>query len=107
MRDFGGPARAPGRDFETDPLVAVLGTAGDTTVDQLVAGQALQAVLLTATEHHLAVSLLSQPIEVPAARDRLRKGLGRLGTPQMVLRIGYGRPGFATPRRAVEELIDG
>jgi hypothetical protein len=106
MRDFGGPPRAPGRDFESDPLVAVLGTAGDTLVDQLVAGQALQRVLLTATEHRLAVSMLSQPIEVPAARERLRRGLGRLGTPQMVLRIGYGRPGFPTPRRAVEDVID-
>ena len=106
MRDFGGPARAPGRDFETDPLVAVLGTAGDTFMDQLVAGQALQRVLLTATEHRLAVSVLSQPIEVPAARDRLRRGLGRLGAPQMVLRIGYGQPGFPTPRRPVGDVID-
>ena len=106
MRDFGGPARAPGRDFESDPLVAVLGTPGDTFRDQLVAGQALQRVLLTATEHRLAVSLLSQPIEVPAARDRLRRGLGRLGAPQMVLRIGYGQPGFPTPRRAAGDVID-
>ena len=107
MRDFGGPTRAPGRDYETDPLVAVLGTAGDTILDQLVAGQALQRVLLTATEHHVVVSMLSQPIEVPAARDRLRRGLGRLGSPQMVLRIGYGRPGFPTPRRPVAVVIAG
>ena len=105
MRDFGGPARASGRDFESDPLVAVLGTPGDTFRDQLVAGQALQRVLLTATEHRLAVSLLSQPIEVPAARERLRRGLGRLGAPQMVLRIGYGQPGFPTPRRPVSEVV--
>ncbi len=106
MRDFGGRARAPGRDYETDPLVAVLGTPGDTILDQLAAGQALQRVLLSATEHRLAVSMLSQPIEVPAARERLRKGLGRLGSPQMVLRIGYGRPGFPTPRRPVTDVID-
>jgi len=106
MRDFGGQPRPPGRDYETDPLVAVLGTAGDTFDDQLVAGQALQRVLLTATEHRLAVSLLSQPIEVPAAREQLRRGLGRLGAPQMVLRIGYGRPGFPTPRRPASEVID-
>ena len=42
MRDFGGPARTPGRDFESDPLVAVLGTTGDTVIDQIVVGQALQ-----------------------------------------------------------------
>jgi nitroreductase len=106
MRDFGGPARASGRDYETDPLVAVLGVAGDAPLDQLAAGQALQRVLLTATEHHLAVSLLSQPIEVPTARDRLRRGLHRHGVPQMVLRIGYGRPGYPTRRRPVADVID-
>jgi hypothetical protein len=106
MRNFGGGTRAPGRDFESDPLVAVLGTAGDTVLDQIVAGQALQRVLLTATDHHLAVSMLSQPIEVPAARERLRHGLGRIGSPQMVLRIGYGQPGFPTRRRPVADVID-
>jgi hypothetical protein len=106
MRDFGGPGRASGRDFETDPLVAVLGTPGDTVHDQLTAGQALQRVLLTATEHCLAASMISQPIEVPAARDRLRRGLGRSSIPQMVLRIGYGRPGFPTARRPIADTLD-
>lgn len=105
-RDFGGRPRAPGRDFENDPLVAVLGTVGDTVHDQLVAGQALQRVLLTATEHHLAASMLSQPIEVPAARERLRVSLGRGGDPQMLLRIGYGQPGYPTRRRAVSDVLD-
>ncbi len=106
MRPFGDHPRAPGRDFESDPLVAVLGTPGDTIHDHLVTGQALQRVLLTVTDHRLAASMLSQPIEVPAARERLRRGLGRLGTPQMVLRIGYGRPTFPTPRRPVADVID-
>ena len=106
LRDFGGGTRAPGREYETDPLVAVLGTPGDTVLDQLVAGQALQRVLLTATEHRLAVSMLSQPIEVPAARDQLRHALGRHGSPQLVLRIGYGQPGFPTRRRPIEEVIE-
>jgi hypothetical protein len=106
MRDFGGGTRAPGRDFESDPLVAVLGTTGDTVLDQLVAGQALQRVLLTATEHALSTSMLSQPIEVPAARERLRRSLGRLGSPQIVLRIGYGQLGFPTRRRPVADVLD-
>src|SRR5207248_1741600 len=106
MRDFGGPTRAPGRDFESDPLVAVLSTAGDTVHDQLVAGQALQRILLTATVPGLASSMLSQPIEVPAARERLRGGLSRRGCPQMVLRIGFGQPGFPTPRRPVTKVLD-
>ncbi|MFV2116657.1 Acg family FMN-binding oxidoreductase [Micromonospora sp. LOL_025] len=105
-RGFGGLDRAPGRDFEPEPLVAVLGSPGNTAVDQFVAGQALQRVLLTATDSGLAASLLSQPIEVPSARDQLRLSLGRFGTPQMVLRVGYGQPGWPTPRRDVDEVLD-
>jgi nitroreductase len=106
QRPFGVRTRAPGRDLEPEPLVAVLGSSGDTAADQIRAGQALQRVLLTATDARLAVSLLSQPIEVPAAREQLRLALGRYGTPQIVLRIGYGQPGWPTPRRDVDEVID-
>ncbi|MFI7492025.1 Acg family FMN-binding oxidoreductase [Micromonospora echinaurantiaca] len=105
-RGFGGLDRAPGRDFEPEPLVAVLGSAGNTAVDQVVAGQALQRVLLTATDSGLSASMLSQPIEVPGAREQLRLSLGRFGTPQMVLRIGYGQPGSPTPRRDVDEVLE-
>ncbi|KXK59873.1 nitroreductase [Micromonospora rosaria] len=105
-RGFGTRERAPGRDFEPEPLVAVLGSAGNTAADQVAAGQALQRVLLTATDAGLAASLLSQPIEVPGAREALRLSLGRFGTPQMVLRIGYGQPGWPTPRRDVNEVLD-
>lgn len=106
QRAFGVRTRAPGRDFEPEPLVGVLGSARNTARDQVNAGQALQRVLLTATDAGLAASLISQPIEVPAAREQLRLALGRSGTPQMVLRIGYGQPGPATPRRDPAEVID-
>jgi nitroreductase len=106
QRDFGSRRRAPGRDFEPEPLVAVLGFPGNTPGDQIAAGQVLQRLLLTATDAGLAVSLVSQPIEVPSAREQLRLALGRSGTPQMVMRIGYGQPGWPTPRRAVDTVID-
>lgn len=105
-RGFGGRDRAPGRDFEPEPLVAVLGSPGNTAVDQVIAGQALQRVLLTATDAGVSASMLSQPIEVPSAREQLRLSLGRFGTPQMVMRIGYGQPGWPTPRRDVDEVLD-
>jgi nitroreductase len=105
QRAFSDRRRAPGRDFEPEPLVAILGTAGDRPLDQLVAGQALQRVLLTVTAAGLACSMISQPIEVPAARDQLRRSLGRSGMPQMALRIGYGRPGRPARRRAVEDVL--
>lgn len=106
MRDFGGQPRPAGHQYEVQPLIGVLGTTGDSPADQVAAGQALQRVLLTATDRGLAVSLLSQPIDVPAAREQLRVGLRRFGNPQMVLRIGYGEPGSPTPRRPLADVID-
>jgi hypothetical protein len=106
QRPFGDRRRAPGRDFEPEPLIGILGSAGDTPADQINAGQALQRVLLTATDAGLASSMMSQPIEVPAARDQLRRSLGRSGVPQMALRIGYGHPGHPTPKRDLTDVLE-
>ena len=105
QREFGVHRRGPGRDFEPEPLVAILGTSGDTPHDQIAAGQALQRVLLTATNSGLASSMISQPIEVPAARDQLRRSLGRRGVPQMAIRIGYGDPTTPSARRDVTDVL--
>jgi hypothetical protein len=109
QRDFtGGAARAAAGDrrFEREPLVAVLtshlsGRAGD-----LQAGQALQRVLLTATADGLAVSFLSQIVEVPRTREQLRHLIRATRPPHAVLRIGRGYPVPATPRRQVLDLLD-
>ena len=104
-RDFGG-AELPGhRDFERDPLLAVVGGAGDWPADQVQVGQALQRVLLTATDLGLAASMFSQPIEVPAVREQLRLALGRSAPPQMLLRFGYAIPAPASPRRSVADVV--
>jgi hypothetical protein len=106
QRAYSDRPRAPGRDFEPEPLIAILGSTGDTATDQINAGQALQRVLLTVTDAGLAASLISQPIEVTGARDQLSRSLGsRFGTPQMALRIGYGQPGSPTPRRDLAQTI--
>ncbi|HKE63682.1 MAG TPA: nitroreductase [Micromonosporaceae bacterium] len=106
MRDYGAPPRAPGRDFESDPLVAVLGTIDDRPDDDVAAGMMLQTLLLAATDERLAASMLSQPIEVPAYRRALGDATGRRGAAQMIVRIGYGQPTTATPRRPIDDVID-
>jgi len=105
QRPISTRTRAPGRDYEPEPLIAILGTPADRAYDQFIAGQAMQRVLLTATDASLATSIISQPIEVPAAREQLRRSLNRTGTPQIALRIGYGHPGTPTPRRPLTEVI--
>ncbi|MDR7274988.1 Acg family FMN-binding oxidoreductase [Catenuloplanes atrovinosus] len=102
-RDFGGPELP--LEPEPEPLVAVLGSPADTAAEQIAAGQALQKLLLTVTDAGLAASMVSQPIEVPAAREQLRLALGRFGPPQMVVRIGWAAPGATTPRRPAESVI--
>lgn len=107
FRDFGTEPRAPGRDFEPNPLVCVLGASTDHPGGQVRAGMALHRVLLAATTDGLASSMLSQPIELPDLRGRLRAALGRTGGwPQMVLRFGYGIRTPAAPRRPVAEVLD-
>lgn len=105
-RDFGGAPAPEHRRYEAEPLLAVLSSHGDSPRDQLIAGQALQRVLLAATAAGLVASMLSQPIEVPEAREKLRATLKSAMEPQMVLRIGFGTPGVATPRRAAADVID-
>ncbi|GAA0581899.1 hypothetical protein GCM10010172_78680 [Paractinoplanes ferrugineus] len=53
----------------------------------------------------LDTSMISQPIEVPAGREMLRRALGRGGYPQIVLRFGHGTPGHPTGRRTVDQVL--
>ncbi|WP_026425704.1 Acg family FMN-binding oxidoreductase [Actinokineospora inagensis] len=100
LRDLGSTAGSVA--FERRPLLAALTTIGSTPTYDLVAGQALQRVLLEACAAGLAVSPLSQPIEVPSTLSALNTLVG--ATTHLVLRIGYGHPGVPTPRRPVTDV---
>ncbi|MFF1278860.1 Acg family FMN-binding oxidoreductase [Streptomyces marokkonensis] len=108
-RDFGAhrhPAVLEARPYEARPLIAVLCTPHDRRADWLRAGQALERVLLTATAHGVRASLLHQALEWPDLRRHLRSPAGGLrGHPQMVLRLGYGPQGPASPRRTAHDVL--
>ena len=87
------------------PLVAVLSTHTGGISEDVRAGVALQRVLLTATVHGLAVSFLSQLVEVAEVREEVRRLVRGVRPAQAVLRIGHGVPVPATPRRPPDELI--
>ncbi len=87
------------------PLLAVLGSDGDRLVDWVKAGEALAHVLLHAASVGLSASFLNQAIEVPELRARLQSLLGKSGHPQLILRMGYGEPAAATPRRRTSDLV--
>lgn len=109
VRDFTGGAgrsRNPGKDFEDEPLLAVLTSHLLGPAAEIQAGQALERVLLTATADGLDTSFLSHIVEVPDAREELRRLISGTQPPQAVLRIGRGWPVMATPRRKVEDLVE-
>jgi nitroreductase len=106
LRDFGLPRRPRFRRtarFEREPTLAVLYTAGDSPEQWLRAGQALERVLLTATVRGLAATPMTQPIEIPQLRALLSDGTGR--SAQVILRLGYGAPAAASPRRPIDEVL--
>jgi nitroreductase len=91
--------------FEENPQLAVLSTAGGTRKDWMHAGQALQRVLLNATAHGIAAAPLTQPLETADAW-LVRDPREDAEQPQMILRLGYGLPASATPRRPVSDVLD-
>ncbi|MFF0425113.1 Acg family FMN-binding oxidoreductase [Streptomyces sp. NPDC004520] len=108
VRDFDIARRATGRPslrFEKRPLIALLGTTTDTPGDWLEAGQAMQHVLLRATLDGLSTSLMSQPLEWPELRADARDPSSPIGYVHMMIRLGYGPRGRATPRRPVSEVL--
>jgi nitroreductase len=106
-RDFTGAAdaRTPAPPFEEEPVIAVLTAHLSGERAEIQAGQALQRVLLTATVEGLAVSFLSQIVEVQQTREELRRLVRGTHAPQAVLRIGHGWPVTATRRRQATDLL--
>lgn len=104
LRSFYRRNPLPPRDFEQQPLVAAVLTASSGPRYDLRAGAGMQRVLLTACELGLAASFLSQPLEVPETRAALAQEFRAQGEVHTLLRIGYGYPVVATPRRALDEV---
>lgn len=107
VRDFGltvpTPRRKPAR-YEAEPTLMILSTFGDDRAEWLRAGIALEHVLLRATALGLSTTMMTQALEVPRLRDLLDDSARRRA--QVVVRCGYGPPAAATPRRAVDDVLD-
>jgi len=87
------------------PTVVVVGTEGDERRDWLTAGQGLGRLLLQATVAGLAVQPMTQVLEVPVLRARMRHVLGVVGHPQMLLRVGHGRSAPVSRRRPAAQTV--
>jgi hypothetical protein len=104
---MGGGTGSKDRELaQSSPLLAVLGTDGDSPRDWLLAGQALQRVLLVASGQGLRASYLNQPIQVASLRTRLTELVSGGGFPQILLRFGYAsNPLPPAPRRPLEDVV--
>ena len=98
----------PGPGTDRGAAFAVLTANRDDERGWLHGGEALSAVLLTATANGLSTAPISDVIEVGATREALRRILGTDRYPYLALRTGYG-PSTAdipvTPRRPAAEVV--
>ena len=111
LRDFARNPRQRQRghlderpDVERDTLV-LLGSDADDRLSWLRTGRALAKVLLIATEAGLATQPLGQATDLELTRTQLQHGLGLLGYPQLLLRVGYGHGQPTTGRRPLADML--
>lgn len=110
VRDFAAlrpPEQRTAVPFEARPQIVVLSTVHDRRADWLRVGQALERVLLLATARGLRTSLMHQAMEWPDLRWTLRDPRRGIGYVQMLVRLGYGPEGAATPRRSAADVLEG
>ncbi|MFL6240268.1 MAG: Acg family FMN-binding oxidoreductase [Actinomycetes bacterium] len=113
LRDFdvdssvtAGFEHSDGPPVAEHPLVVVVGTGQDDPRSWLEAGMAVGHLLLQATARGISAAPMTQVLEVPTARLQLGHGIGAIGHPQMLLRLGYGGTGHPTThRRPVDEVL--
>ncbi|MEU7767750.1 NAD(P)H nitroreductase [Nocardia sp. NPDC049190] len=115
----GAEDELPVGDVATPPLVdnadetdyaklLVLGTSALDRLSRLRAGEAMSAVLLTATNVGLATCALTEPLEIADVRRMVRRSiLYDIAYPQVVIRIGWAPISMPTlPRRLVEDVVE-
>jgi Nitroreductase family len=116
LREFESEERTGGAEVpagvDEQPAWAILYSSGDTREEQLRTGEAMSAVMLTATDLGVAVGVQSQPVEVAVVRAEIdNRVLRHLGRAQLVLRLGRPDPAApelpAGPRRSLADVLAG
>jgi nitroreductase len=107
-----GSLRQPrgGGDHEDASVLAILTAVDEGPVSVLRAGEALSAVLLEAAARGLGTTPITQVLEVPETRERVRHlVVGAHRPPVCVLRLGWpdplGPPLPPTPRRPLDQVL--
>jgi nitroreductase len=85
-------------------VIALLTTSGDGRADWLQAGQALQCVLLRATEDNVSAAFHTQALEVPELRAFIRTRFCDGAYPQMIMRLGMAHSEITSVRRSSADV---
>lgn len=112
-RIFAGPVLSQPIDAtaaDDNAMLLALGTATDSRVDQLRAGEASSAVLLTATVQGLATCPMTEALEIPQCRQIIRSEVFDDDLfPQILIRVGWAPinadPLPSTPRRPLADVV--
>jgi len=108
-RDYGRGEGWGGGDEEPicagTGLVVLLTTEGDTREDWLVAGQALQRVLLQASAYGVSAAFHGQALEMPDLRAFIRRHVCGGAHPQLLMRLGFALDEASSVRRPVAEVL--
>ncbi|WP_280508227.1 Acg family FMN-binding oxidoreductase [Nocardia flavorosea] len=109
VRSFAEPALLDPADRPDGAQWLVVGTPRDDRRAQLRAGEAISALLLTATGLGLATSLQTEPLGMLDSRREIRTGLLHdCAYPQAMVRVGWASGSAAplaeTPRRPVSDV---
>lgn len=108
IRDFdtqGAGALPADTASGTEQTLLLLVTTSDEPLAWLRAGETVERLLLELTRQGWAASPVTQAIEVPTTRARLRSALTGGAHPQMLLRTGHAAATTATPRRRRGEVV--
>jgi nitroreductase len=113
LRDFtaGRPpvAAAPGSPaIDEHPAYVVVFSRDDDAVTRLRAGEAYTQLSVDAERLGLATSAMTQALDLPGVRNRVRMQMSWPDHPQMILRVGWPPVGDATPmtrRRPVAAVL--
>ncbi|MEU1983267.1 hypothetical protein [Nocardia sp. NPDC019395] len=111
VRSFAQPTLIDTIDQPDGAQWLVVGTPRDDRRAQVRAGEAISALLLTATGLGLATSLQTEPLGVLDARQEIRtRLLHDCAYPQAMVRVGWSAghaaPLAETPRRPVQEVLE-
>jgi hypothetical protein len=85
--------------------VVVVATTENRALDWLMAGEAVQRLVLEAASLGLAVGEVVGDLELPADRARLRQRIGGLDHPQAVLRLGAQGGRIRGRRRPLADVL--